>query len=65
MQNKTSYEQFYKFMSSKVSLKEQKTIQSVLNHQLDNTKMKTHKPYEMNKIKSDINNFLVSFENDY
>lgn len=64
LSNKTSYEQFYKFMSSKVSLKEQKVIQSVLNHQLANTKMKTHQPYEMNQIKTDITNFLTNFESD-
>lgn len=43
-------------MNSKISLKEKNVIQSVLNHELDNTKLKTIKPYEMNKIKSDIMN---------
>jgi len=52
-------------MSAKVSLKEKNVLQSVLNHQLDNNKMKTIQPYEMNKIKSDLANFTTNFENDY
>jgi len=56
MKNKISYDEFYKYMHTHISLKEKNVLQSVLNHELDNKKLKTIQPYEMNKIKSDILN---------
>jgi hypothetical protein len=64
MKNKISYDEFYKYMHAHISLKEKNVLQSVLNHELDNKKLKTIQPYEMNKIKSDILNYISGFEKE-